>query len=151
MSTLESVRAKIVARVPEIMELEFGCIVKLNIDDFRGEAYFDKFRSAFWKVDDGKWRLVGDKGWIEMNEILAHPEAFEILGRPIQLHDVLRTISTCDVHYDMFWFIDSDGNIMKQDQDDGAPEALSVIWDLASDLDHQSQELLAFLDRILPV
>lgn len=137
----EAVRQAIIKVVPGIMDLKFGCEVwhknykngreiegllsqgKLTIKT--GEWYQDQFGNSF-----------NEKG------------ITEIIGRPIQLQDVL--VATEKRWRTMYGVNPIDG--LKRDIPLREGEMLYYIvskWDLSQDFDHQSEAVWEFLWKLL--
>ena len=76
-----TLRERIVKVVPEIMELKFGCKVMLKNED------------AMFFSDTGNSNLIVLTESDRLNHVHHVNEILKILGRDIQLADVLRAIS----------------------------------------------------------
>lgn len=134
MNNLQTLKNRIVAVVPEIMELKFGCELYHGIATF----YLDMNRNGeIWVLQDNQVKL---KNWFIKD--------IQILGRPITLADVLRAIGN------MLIIVDSEGNFYKMQMklSDKLPKLGSHLgtWDLTKDLDGQSEDTIEFLLEIIP-
>lgn len=147
---MDEIKQRIVELVPEIMELKFGCLVQ--DPDFPRPAIVVRvfpsnpdgsysFKTQYWKEGSvGNIGLDGDaKNW-------------KILGRPIQLHDVLRAVDKSRKRDGWEYFVTSSGtfhkiNIMHADY---TPTAL-FRFDLSLDFDSQTPEVRAFIGTLLGI
>ena len=139
MTNLEKVRAKVIEAVPEILELKFGC--RVSFQRYPGKIVYGTIANKtrqFNVLIDG--RLTPE----------THPkEIFTIIGRPITLADVLRAMKKKQ----SFWleksvcgfpeFKKSIGAFVEGEEKD--------TWNLAEDLDHQSEETIKSLVDILVI
>lgn len=148
MTTLTSVRSKIVAVVPEIMELKFGCRV---VERLSRQPY-----TVLSRVIGAKSELYNvsyvTSGVTHESPLLSH----EIIGRPITLEDVLRAIQR---HVQT---VNGDATDKYIFEEDGTEQpfwkgyyeryGLRLIreWRLGVPLDQQPESTIAFLDSILP-
>lgn len=97
---LTAVEAKIKEANDDIMQLKFGCRIKLDAETFTVLSYEkggNSFGGENTEYYDGTLQLYGDDGKILQfgdNFDLYMPKLreIEILGRPIMLDDVLRAI-----------------------------------------------------------
>lgn len=137
---------KIHKLIPEILELRFGCQIK---DFFKGtgliigiEKYEDEpdcYHVAYFKIPVPNWELSPrNPNW-------------SIIGRPIQLSDVLRAIDQ-----NKKWppiALSSSGLFLEKSKDDiraNAPYLSSCIsYNLSLPFDQQSEEFYHFLNNIL--
>lgn len=135
-STLEIIREKVIEVVPEILELKFGCRVSITseIDGERAEIVIDNS----YEVN------TAEKENLYQKETGNTERIYEIIGRPIQLADVLRVIDKIDTHC-----IRTDGDFLKFDEDYKRYISFGVWWDLSKPLEEQSEEVLEFLVQLL--
>ena len=170
---LKQLKAIIQKAVPEIMEVKFNCEIKGDINyiildieqgtakggnfvrthiaskkypsiNTVGEAVYENKNPHTYK-DWEKWVLESVK-FGDLKDI-----DLEILGRPIQLADVLRAIQKNDedypIHIDFFFDRVEKLTIT---QAKGHPIINKECnWDLTQDLDHQKPETIKFLLEIL--
>lgn len=136
---IEAIRKACIKANPEIVELKFGCKVKLP-----GEviAIFVRDNNSF--VTDDKRRFVDHLG--------IKPSKFdikEIIGREIGLADVLMAINKKNGHIGNVYCRD-DGvfGILEQD-DEYHNFRLSEKWDLTKPLTLQSEETIRFIFSLL--
>lgn len=134
MTYKDLVKAKVQSLVLEIMELYIGCyVLKKNWGD---KPYFvkaiDRIQNKIC-VGRDEWGMIA---WMI--------EDTEILGRPIQLADVLRAIGmqkdidACGITLDG-QFVDMNYSWMKGK------------WNLSTDFDNQSDDTIRFIGSLLGV
>lgn len=144
-SNLEIIREKVIEVVPEILELKFGCRVKID-----GTIYslIDNFRFVGGGGYNGE--DYDEDDICDINELISFGAKLEIIGRPIQLSDVLRAIGDLNkgnkvndfnkleygIGVDSFWI----GNSITHQ---------SMDWDLSKPLEEQNTEVLEFLVQLL--
>lgn len=149
---MDKVKEKIVSLVPEIVELKEGCEILV------GEP---KLKHVIYGHDDdeGTWYGYLAKPFpkdLEANsyyDIGIDDEALhnvEILGRPIQLHDVLRAIHTKDMG-EAYEFPILD--LLGVGAHERKERLMSVVYrfNLATDYDGQTPEVKAFIGKLLSV
>lgn len=149
---LALIRQKCIEANPEIIELKFGCVVKLPIKSNFSNVVAKKFGSIFWKYDDNKFRFVGERGWLDVNLFQEHRDKFQIIGRPIRLADVLLAIDDWPQHHNpILWWTKVEGLLGIRDA--GMKELLFFIctnWNLRKDnLNDQSDECVSFIAELL--
>jgi hypothetical protein len=137
----QEVKEKIIEAVPEIMELKFGCYISgnglLNARVVGGSGGYSPEYDCIAVLRSGSRNIE----LINLNE-----NYYEILGRPIQLADVLRAINAKDGNGE-FYCIDAQG-----DFGEPTPEGVAMFgvkWDLSKDFDGQSDETKTFIYNIL--
>jgi hypothetical protein len=128
----KEVREAIIAAVPEIMELKFGCRVRLK-SSTENNVHIIIYS---WETESGD-RRYGIDGYVIAD---FKEKDFEILGRPITLADVLRAIDTDLAINDFGYFI----RIVDCEVRD-----YYYGWDLSKPLDGQSDEVWRFLHSVL--
>ena len=147
----QEVKEKIIEAVPEIMELKFGCRVfieqciwKSNVDGY------DAFGTVIRKIENTDYKQLDvsldDYDGDILNVWENDGYDFKVLGRPIQLADVLRAINAKDGNGE-FYCIDAQG-----DFGEPTPEGVAMFgvkWDLSKDFDGQSDETKTFIYNIL--
>lgn len=148
MKDLQQLKSVIQAAVPSIMELKFGCEVKVLFDD---SDYYGKVPKEWVKTTINE---VSPKGVVirviskQINDIdvAKRTEAGElkILGRPITLADVLLALQG------KVEFITPYGEFTNI-QDYGQTEVCVAHWDLTKTFDDQSQEFYDFISKVLGV
>jgi len=132
----EELKDKIIEAVPEIMELELGCQIVLYGDEAivstRNRPFSENKEVAF--IDKGGVRGI-TKSMLDNANI-------RIIGRPIQLADVLLAIPI-----GMDLYINRHG-FMKAWKDKQWIICVPA-WNLAADLDGQTEETKEFLWKII--
>lgn len=146
-TTLEKVREKIISLVPEIVELKFGCEVRMT--DKGNETLPSDFMFTDGVVgrDYKVWRGESYVKVIQMHDWI-NKGYYKIIGRPITLEDVLRA------HCTMFdWFGDRplEYRIGKTGQYEEQVASIYNLWHLGKPLEEQSDELKAFVGKVLGV
>lgn len=138
--TLQEVRAKIIEAVPEIMELKFGCEIL-----YEKELYiYIASTGMMTDLHQGcypifyimrKNKLTFDDGINSICKRIHTEYEFEVLGRPINLEDVLGAImgEPEDATMARYWV-----------------EILSI-WQLGLTLDQQKTEVWEILNKILSI
>jgi len=122
----EQLRQKIIEAVPEILELKFGCIIKRESAKITeiviGEPFSPSICTGCLFVP-----VLKGKSW-------GNPEVrtIKIIGRPIQLADVLRAVEK-----------KIGGRKPSYETD------VLCVWDLPKDYDQQSDETKVFLYNLL--
>lgn len=138
MSTiLQSVKKKIYAVCPEVMELSFGCEIKVEEDE-------DVWRITS-KVYGGNFYCVCPKTFELANRCLHTTQVKAILGHPLGLPEVLRAMkSELQFHHEptQLWF-------RTKRPDYVLPPDKWIVWNLLVNLDGQSEAVWKFLDEIL--
>lgn len=115
MNKLQFIREKCIEANPEIVELEFGCEVK--------------------EKDSGEQFFIADRDDMDLM-----PDAYEIIGRPIRLADVLLAIP-----FKANMGIYADGTFIKRSAGDTGYE-----WNLKdNNLEKQSKKTIDFIYNIL--
>lgn len=161
MNHLESLRSKIIKTCPDIVELEFGCYIQ-NVFWYGSEAdkkkgVIDWIKTGHFKngregtvVKDLRsdflpmWVDYGDQVdfTIEADDIVS----FEIIGRPITLEDVMRTLN-----FDLNGYIYANNAIYCAPLIDKKWVNDNKIcdWLLGKPLDQQPQETIKSLDELI--
>lgn len=141
MNHKEELRKKIIKVCPDILDLKFGCQVTVDFDkDNKQKGWFfidkDKEKILFYDENtDSCKHLWGTK--------------FKIIGRPIQLSDILRAINKKLVPINDSYYITDDGGIHKlKCSDDEGCEYCSE-WNLEKPYNEQSEETIKFLYNLL--
>lgn len=160
---MDSIKAKIVELVPEIMELKHGNRFRWNGDvwfincvrcsDERVFAYsctgdMHDFSNASLGEKD-KWEYKY-KHFLKSDFNGEDAEYFEILGRPITLADVLMVLGKQDYGFRKL-IIDTGGWMQWVEWNPERHLSGGVRWDLTKDFDHQSPETKAFIGSLLGV
>lgn len=124
------VKEAIIRAVPSVMDLVFGCEVKIG--DFKRTVF-----QVFYDEDENVSNILTESSSIGMLQYTS-PGAFEIIGRPIQLQDVLVAIDKAKPLMELC--VRQTGTFID-------PERISIgiHWDLSQDFDHQSEETIDFL------
>lgn len=133
--TPDPIKKRIAELVPEIMELKFGCRVIPKYLDALTYTIIKKFPvtpdgSQVYKMDDGSQIIKSDLK--------------EILGRPIQLADVLRAIPNKSIGINGL-------GVFIEDYEDEPTRDTGGYWDLKKDYDDQPQPVKDFIGRLLNV
>lgn len=140
MNNLEKLTKIITDKIPDILELKFGCIIEFNDKEWGDENKFgkicehgEKFGKSYM-VWSGLSRYVSIRKW----------HITKIIGRLITLVDVLRVSSKKD----KYLTISDEGQLGYTDM------FYKTIWtnkhwNLENDLNNQSQETIDFLLKIL--
>lgn len=166
---MDKTKAKIQELVPEIMELKFGCEVKIVdysgfgllgkdaeyrelLEGFDGYATIVNYFIDYSPRDyDGSpdrddivyFQLLVEGVYIELKDIICE-DYLIILGRPITLADVLLAIGKQNKPKPVLNLFST--QLEMYDQDDERDNAL---WDLTKTYDDQSQETKDFIGEIL--
>lgn len=129
MNPYEELRAEIVKRVPEIVELKFGCVLRDKSDLDTGDWFFIKRIANSDRVCIARESTGAGVGIIH---------DFKILGRPITLADILRaTEPSAGTRLDLpggYW--EKRHNIL-------------ALYDLTKSYDDQSDKFKTFLHSLL--
>ena len=152
MTQLEQLSEKIKKAVPEIMELKFGCQVKVNYPEYEegvgeSQVYHQPSNSVIFKIADEDYvrnndyeEFVGDFRNFDKNYIgTIEDYSFEVLGRPISLEDVLMALEM--KLYEEFGIED----INNTSEEVG----ILKVWELGVPLSEQSEEVINKLNEIL--
>jgi hypothetical protein len=128
----KEVRQAIIAAVPEISELKFGCRVRLKSSTDDNVHIILSSR----ETESGD-RQYGIDGYVigDFKE-----KDFEVLGRPITLSDVMRSMDTHLAINDFGYFFHVVGCEV---------HGYSYGWDLSQPLDGQSDEVWRFLHSVI--
>lgn len=160
MTNLSKLRAAIIEAVPEIMELKFGCRVFIpGEDNFsnRGKRGYGIITHSYvgneasWSGYDKKQDAISvylPSSDVYRPCISIKKNKVEILGRPITLADVLRTIDKADVPVELSLYGDMlhIGHYEKPGRNGYYSKAF---WELPKNLDDQSPEVWDFLTSVL--
>lgn len=139
--TEDNVKARIVELIPEIMELKFGTLVRFQ----RAPNVILHGQVVSAEHANDKVSLL-----LEISTtVYQWPRSaiIEILGRPITLADVLRTLQK--VRCDEAIGIDYNGGFLNCDQDMQNLTTSDTCWNLLTDYDNQTPELKAFIGTLL--
>ena len=151
MTKLTELEAKIRASVPESMELKFGCRVNRIFDGKKCQFMVLEDRSVdqvfIQSLPTGSIAYEMKKSFLMNESEQLETDRYEILGRPLQLADVLialnnegATVQTVISHDPKGFWIDIEdyeGNVIKTQ------------YDLTKDYHHQSPEFYEFLHTLL--
>lgn len=139
------IKQKIQSLVPEIMEIKFGCWIKLKSENSEHRINQDRGENMIW---------FG----IEDSEDAYNPDEVEILGRPIQFADVLRAvnmtkgskrISVQDCGTFMWYGFYESGE--SEDWNEIWDGEKRMTWNLSESFDGQSDETKSFVGELLGV
>lgn len=129
------VKEAIIRAVPSVMDLVFGCEVRILESEM-------------------KWLVVNIKNdWLEavsgnIMQGTKKDSIREIIGRPISLQDVLVAIGKKQKMKGVY--VNSFGLFLVWGLEDKKPKVVSdVVWDLSQDFDHQSEAVWGFLWELL--
>lgn len=138
MGKIKELREIIIKANPEIVELKFGCRLKNKYQSDDNPYQIKTFIKKSGKLY--KCREFDGR------DFHSEPDTFEIIGRPITLVDVLKSMqgkSTKCIGVDMNgYFLNT--NLQATDL-----IQLDDRWDLSKDLDNQPKETLTFLHNLL--
>jgi hypothetical protein len=148
----KEVRQAIIEAVPEISELKFGCRVAMecvscgkmqtylvirHTDDVRySDGLFRQYR--LHATDDN---CLSNTSWTDLKDCPENWETVEVLGRPLTLPDVLRTIGADRFH--------ELTEVPNANWSERILERLMSLWNLSKPLDEQSEEVWRFLHSVL--
>lgn len=134
MNNLKFVKDKIIEAVPEIMELKFGCEIlhKPSQKTFLYHSTTDKKDS---------YNLIADQPIFGSDWPITD---LEILGRPIQLADVILAIQ--EKPYVVFVTLTKEGDLIVSFME---ATPVHLAWNLSKDLSGQSPETIDFLYNLL--
>ncbi len=130
---LQYIKNKVIEVCPEVMEIMIGTEVLIthNLAKFQGKVLYQNVGGT----------TVANLA-TGMIEILTLPEQFEIVGNPIGLSHILRTIQ----HKGMFSLTDM-GEFLN---DVGDKRFTNIFWNLEKDsLDQQKPEVIDYLYTLL--
>lgn len=135
----------IVKAMPEIMELKFGCLVKMH-DEISEFIQENPLVCMQCECTSGvHLKMPNQAGSMSPQSFCKHrfEEWFEILGRPITLEDVLRSCvdlgtSRISSNTVMLWIDDMSGGDIPETE-----------WLLGKPLSEQSPETISFLHSLL--
>ncbi len=134
----DKITAKIRELLPDTQKLEFGCEV---VYDRRTCKYLTHVEGFCDVMLPPKY----DKGILQVTN-----PRLKILGRPLQLHDILRAIGKVRAGFD--WAVTVDGRII---QNQGGVTSIFIAsdyrWNLSTDWNGQSDEVKEFVGKIIGV
>lgn len=144
----EQIKAEVVKVCPEIMELKFGCEVRVQnyamsitlIQDRRGNT---------WIPENGEPN-TDFSGFAGSIMYFDEKHITEILGSPIELHHILRTIDSNDCVVN--WKLETNthlGGLTIITFDGNSETEYKIPYDLALPLALQSEETLKGLSELL--
>lgn len=170
MNELKELKAKIQEVCPELMELKQGCLLRLKKPYQRSLGLGTRFFHMFiinrimkevgggvehWlyqvvSYDNEYGSEVAPSCFVENLEEPGLRKKFTILGHPVRLEHVLRTIEKLHGNF----FIDEIGCFIQPIRKKFTYNYIiennkNIKWDLTKDLDHQSPETLQFLHKLL--
>lgn len=130
--SMDKTKVKIIELVPEIMELKFGCFVKID------EALPERV-TALRTIARHDFIITDvTREWWPVSEL-------NILGRPISLADVLRAIDTTNRSI----AVNTKG--LFEEEVGYEDTELGERWNLTTDFDGQTQEVKDFIGSLLNV
>lgn len=135
---LQKVKERIIKAVPEIVELKFGCEIRRN------GSLPETYLITGFNLVKIYFRHVSVPEKIDSFDRDSFREKFDVIGRPIQLADVLRATETrieVSSH--------GDGAIYHYPNGDHKARVFAGNWNLSHDLSGQSEETIEFLYSIL--
>jgi hypothetical protein len=154
---LEQLTQKIIKAVPSIVEIKFGCEIKLKDNPFDEQiaSEFTKYlsiKNEVQKIIEVKdvSHLEGTSGkWIKTNVSTDYIDIawYKILGRPILLEDVLIACSKQDIPI----LIDQDGlfQTIKSNYETQKEMVHTFRWLLNTPLHLQSEETISELNKLI--
>lgn len=143
MSKLNEIKAKVVECVPSIMELDFGC--EFLLVEHGGEQ---KICGTYVDEVDGVEEIISVDymHWNGMFRKLPVKDIYKVLGRPIELADVLRTLGQLSDHPTI---LSTSGEIGKVKDVWGQGFHNCPKWNLSESLENQGEETIDFIHRLL--
>ncbi len=141
---LKEIREKCIEANPEIVELKFGCELKIWVQkDWKKQHPFpddmELKRAMFVGVEDSQYMVYAEKEKMALRHTKkVFDREYKIIGRPIHLADVLLVIEPIAIKRDLSdlllkFIIGSD-----------------YMWNLKDDnLDNQSEETINFIHSLL--
>jgi len=136
MAPLESLTAKIHALCPELLELGFGCRVKIPDSPFPDNTEMIIGES----IDADGTVLYATTGYVVSNFTDLELDA---VGHPINLEHVLKALNLVGLSYEVCSAGPGQSWLEAWDR-------TATLWELALPLDKQSEETIKFLDDLLP-
>lgn len=145
MTPLQKIQKAVYASCPELLELSFGCRVVTGTPTDQTARTIGNERikpdKEGTKYGIGQWLIFED--W-NCSMIM------QILGHPIQLHHVLRTINYSERN----WKYEDAGLSLELQEGKDYIELLTNLlgwkkWDLTQDLANQSEETISFIAQLL--
>ena len=137
-----ALKEKIIECVPEIMELKDGCI----IEDEYGNKYSFIRREKSTSVEHEKYWIAAYDTKARLVRHGLEEEELKILGRSIQLADVLRACGESKIICGLS--VTHEGNIMLYAHL-GEWDVTDIIWNLAKPLHEQEDSVLEFLYKLI--
>jgi hypothetical protein len=134
----QKLKDKIIEANKSILDLKFGCEIEVSPHTPLGQALNKKFGTSFWTFNDRA--LINEIGRLKLEVYLQNQNSFKILGRPIQLADVLLAIRK---------IYNYPNKPYQPDISISIDDLVNQIWDLTKDLDNQSEETKQFLFDLL--
>ena len=143
--TYNQVRALIVEKCPELLELKFGCEV---------QKYGTIFTWLHMVTDENsmsRCTYVNMKtGQLhQVLETISGVEEFHILGREPSLADVLRAIHKSNPANKTNITLESDGQFIQRTNGENPNGKAS--WDLSKPFSQQQPEVIEFLSTLIPI
>lgn len=150
---LAAVRAAIISAVPEILELNFGCVIRHH--DGRTAVVYERAgygQGSDWKIYTTPHHVFyfDAVDGVRLRENSSDKKQWTILGRKITLADVLRAIGKTKHH--LIAVEAGTGAFMRWETDDCGryDDNVGVSWPLDhDDLNFASPECLAYLHGLL--
>lgn len=136
---LAFIKSRCIAANESILDLKFGCEVRRSSP---------KNRTKGWVITRG---FLGIVYWIgNRTAVLTIPSAFEIIGSPIRLADILYAIGKSN---NRGFAIDRTGGFLSYKYEDSwQVTEYKEVYNLLNDtIDTQSPELIAFVANILAI
>ena len=151
MKNLEKIRKACIKANPEIMELKFGCVEKRhyrNLYDKNGQPEFDT-KVMYLGTTKTQWKdevvFLDDQGKPNMDY---HCSKKEIIGRPIQLADVLLALDKKRETGSPVWLVASHGEFILW-ENKKVKERSVIYWNLKKPLEEQSKETIDFIAELI--
>jgi hypothetical protein len=133
---IDKIRKACIAANPSILDLKFGCEVKFfnSLNGFQKKICF-KYESGtmYYFTENSK----------KIKESVGEIGDFEILGREIQLADVLKVLPKHT------YFLDTQGGWWKWNKSGVEPEYLKADWNLLLPLELQELPVLEFISNLV--
>lgn len=137
----EEVRKKIIEAVPSILDLKFGCEVIID-KGFKRTVFLNEFRDD--EDCDRISHILTEADRIGMVQLSPVESLVEIIGRPIQLADVLIAINK-----NHEWGIGLNPGMHFEVHSAFDVNVSKCSWNLSLDFDHQSDQIIDFLHELL--
>lgn len=142
---LAEIRSKCIEANPEIVELKYGCEIQDNLlnqpDESVQYTYVRKGRDYLYCLRHGD----RSEALFQFRSEEIREDNYKIIGRPIQLADVLLAIEIATQGSDDgYWLIDKYGNFLRTDKATKLPS-----WNLRRTLEDQDDHVVRFVHSLI--